>query len=196
MKLQRRVKPIIDLFMAVLLLLLMAFQVTGQKFHEWFGAGMLVLFLAHNILNYRWYKNLFKGNYNIICVLQAVVNTSEDLNYGNSDSRATKEQNDSSARPAIVGELPSLDGYENVYLGYPIWWGQAPKIMYTFVETCNFTGKTIIPFCTSGSSGIGSSAENLRAANTNQAVWLTGKRFSGNDSKTEIENWVLELKLS
>ena len=68
--------------------------------------------------------------------------------------------------------------------------------MYTFVETCDFTGKTIIPFCTSGSSGIGSSAENLRAANTNQAVWLTGKCFSGNDSKTEIENWILELELS
>ena len=74
MKRNLKIKVVIDVCMTVLLLLLMAFQITGQQFHEWFGAGMLVLFLAHNILNYRWYKNLLKGRYNIIRILQTVIN--------------------------------------------------------------------------------------------------------------------------
>ena len=74
MKINRKIKAVIDLCMTVLLLLLMAFQITGQQFHEWFGAGMLVLFLVHNILNYRWYKNLLKGRYNIIRILQTIIN--------------------------------------------------------------------------------------------------------------------------
>ncbi len=121
--------------------------------------------------------------------------TSTDLNYNNPDSRTSKEQNDSSARPEIAGELPSLDGYENVYLGYPIWWGQAPKIMYTFIEHYNLSGKTVIPFCTSASSGVGTSATNLQAADTSQAVWLSGRRFSGSSPKSDVVNWVAGLGL-
>lgn len=74
MNFKMKIKVMIDLCMTVLLLLLMAFQITGQQFHEWFGAGMLVLFLAHNILNCRWYKNLLKGRYHMIRVLQTVIN--------------------------------------------------------------------------------------------------------------------------
>lgn len=74
MNLKRKIKIIIDVLMTIVLLLLMAFQITGQKFHEWFGAGMLVLFLVHNILNYKWYKNILKGRYSSVRVLQAVVN--------------------------------------------------------------------------------------------------------------------------
>lgn len=121
--------------------------------------------------------------------------TSVDLNYGNADSRTSKEQNDAAARPEIAGELPILEGYENVYIGYPIWWGQAPKILYTFVENCNLSGKTVIPFCTSASSGIGTSATNLQAADTSQATWLTGRRFSGSSPKTDVESWILGLGL-
>lgn len=125
----------------------------------------------------------------------AVPYTPADLNYGNADSRTSKEQNDIAARPEIIGELPILDGYENVYIGYPIWWGQAPKILYTFVESCNLSGKTVIPFCTSASSGIGTSATNLQAADTSQATWLTGRRFSGSSPKTDVESWILGLGL-
>lgn len=119
--------------------------------------------------------------------------TSTDLNYSNSDSRTSKEQNDPLARPEIIGELPSFDQYENVYLGYPIWWGQAPKIMYTFIEHCNLSEKTVIPFCTSASSGIGTSATNLQAADTSQAVWLAGRRFSGSSPKSDVETWLVGL---
>lgn len=121
--------------------------------------------------------------------------TSADLNYGNADSRTSKEQNDATARPEITRELPVLDGYKNVYIGYPIWWGQAPKILYTFVENCNLSGKTVIPFCTSASSGIGTSATNLQAADTSQSTWLTGRRFSGSSPKSDVESWISGLGL-
>lgn len=74
MKLKMKIKVFIDFLMTMLLLLLMAFQITGQEFHEWFGAGMLVLFLVHNILNFKWYRGLFKGKYNIVRVLQMIIN--------------------------------------------------------------------------------------------------------------------------
>ncbi len=123
----------------------------------------------------------------------AVPYTSADLNYGNADSRTSKEQNDVSARPEIAGALPDFSEYENVYIGYPIWWGQAPKILYTFVESCNLSGKTVIPFCTSGSSGIGTSAKNLQAAVASQATWLDGRRFAGSSPKSDVENWISGL---
>ncbi len=81
-----------------------------------------------------------------------------------------------------------------VFLGYPIWWGQAPKIMYTFLESYDFSGKTIVPFCTSGSSGVGSSASNLAAAATG-AEWLDGRRFSGSADEDDVTAWVDGLGL-
>ena len=126
----------------------------------------------------------------------AVPYTAEDLNYGNADSRTSQEQNNPSARPAIEGNLPSLDGYEIVYLGYPLWFGQAPKIMYTFIESYNLSGKIVIPFCTSHSSGIGTSATNLQTVTRGDAAWIAGQRFSGSSSKAEVEKWIDNLDLS
>lgn len=84
--------------------------------------------------------------------------------------------------------------YDVIFLGYPIWWGQAPKILYTFVESYDLTGKTIVPFCTSGSSGIGSSATNL-AASAAGATWLSGSRFDRGASQATVANWVNDLDL-
>ncbi len=117
--------------------------------------------------------------------------TDEDLNYNDSSTRATVEQGDPKARPEI-GNLPeSIDEYDTIYLGYPIWWGQAPKIIYTFLESYDFTGKTIIPFCTSGGSSIGSSDDNLHSA-ASGANWVDGRRFSGSASSSEIADWATE----
>lgn len=88
--------------------------------------------------------------------------TEADLNWHDSDSRTTHEQDDKSVRPGIVSDKLSLDGYTTIYVGYPIWWGEEPRIIDTFVESYDFAGKTMIPFCTSGGSGIGSSGNNLR----------------------------------
>ena len=120
--------------------------------------------------------------------------TSADLNYNDSSTRATREQNDPSARPAISGSVENMADYDVIFLGYPIWWGQAPKIMYTFVESYDLTGKTIIPFCTSGSSGIGSSATNL-SVSAPKATWLSGNRFSGSASRDSIFSWINGLGL-
>jgi len=127
-------------------------------------------------------------------IVPAVPYTSADLNY-NSDCRANREQNDASARPEIASTVANMEDYDVVFVGYPIWWGQAPKIMYTFMESYDFNGKTIVPFCTSGSSGIGSSATNL-AKVTSGATWLSGNRFSSGVSQSSVQSWVDGLDLS
>ena len=96
--------------------------------------------------------------------------TADDVNYHNSQSRTSIEQNDPQARPAIAALPENLSRYDTIILGYPIWWGQAPRILYTFMESVDLSGKTIIPFCTSGSSGVGSSAFNLQKLTAESAV--------------------------
>lgn len=120
--------------------------------------------------------------------------TKEDLNYSDSSTRATQEQNDPDARPEISGSVENMDQYEIVFLGYPIWWGQAPRIMNTFIESYDLGGKTIVPFCTSGSSGFGSSDAALRDA-AEDAEWLDGERFSADASEEDIAEWIDGLEL-
>lgn len=116
--------------------------------------------------------------------------TSTDLNYNNSSSRSSVENNDLSSRPSISGSVEDMDKYDVVFLGYPIWFGKAPKIINTFLESYDFYGKTIVPFCTSGSSGIGSSATNLHSLISDNTTWIDGARFSGNVSQSDVEKWV------
>ena len=120
--------------------------------------------------------------------------TDEDLDYTNPDSRSQVEGDDPAARPAIGSELADLDGYATVYLGYPIWNGQAPKIISTFLESYDFSGITIVPFCTSASSGIGSSAESLEPL-ADSAEWLEGERFDAEVSASDIQAWLDGLGL-
>lgn len=116
--------------------------------------------------------------------------TSADIDYG-SDCRANREQNDDKARPEIKYQIQDISKYNTIVLGYPIWWAEAPKIMYTFIESYDFTNKTILPFCTSGSSPIGSSATNLAKSAPN-AHWLEGRRFAANTSDDVIHSWLDE----
>ena len=109
--------------------------------------------------------------------------------YNDRNSRSTKEQNDKNVRPAIGSEDISLEGYTTVYLGFPIWWGEEPRIMDTFVEKYSLEGITIIPFCTSSSSGIGRSGSNMEAL-AGTGTWLKGKRFGGNVSEEELQSWI------
>ena len=126
-------------------------------------------------------------------ILAAQPYTADDLNYSDSSSRATKEQKEEDARPEIGSEDLSLEGYTTVYLGFPIWWGQEPRILDTFVEKYSFEGITVIPFCTSGSSGIGQSGPNMEAL-AGSGTWLEGKRFSGSVSEEELSSWIEELQ--
>ena len=121
--------------------------------------------------------------------------TSDDLNYNDRSSRASQEMNDSDARPAISGSVDNMEQYDVIFLGYPIWWGEAPRIINTFLESYDLSGKTIAPFCTSASSPMGSSARNLQAL-TDNVTWLDGQRFSGGASSADVQSWVDSLNLN
>ena len=114
-----------------------------------------------------------------------------DLDWNDSHSRTTIEQNDKTGRPEIGSEQITFDGYSTIYIGNPIRWGEEPRIMDTFVESYDFTGKTVIPFCTSGGSGIGSSGDNLEA-NAGSGRWLEGDRLS---ASSDIAGWINGLDL-
>lgn len=122
-------------------------------------------------------------------IIPAEPYSGEDLNYNDEKSRASNEMKDPDARPEIGGKTISFEGYSTIYLGYPIWWGDAPRIMSTFAESYDFEGITVIPFCTSGGSGIGESGRHL-AEQAGSGNWLTGQRFSGNVSEEELRSWI------
>ena len=117
--------------------------------------------------------------------------TASDLNYGNNNSRANKEQNDANARPEISNNI-NTDSYDVIFLGHPIWWGDVPKIILTFLDNYNLNDKTVIPFCTSGSTGISGSLNTLKKYNKD-INWIDGKRFSSSTTQNEVKNWVNSL---
>ena len=126
-----------------------------------------------------------KKNAELFEIVPEIPYTSDDLNY-NSDCRANREQNDDAARPAISTKVSNMSDYDTVFIGYPIWWGTCPKIIDTFMESYDFTGKTIIPFCTSGSSSIAASETHIRNTLTKSTV-LSGHRISGN---SDLDTWL------
>lgn len=127
-------------------------------------------------------------------IIPEVAYAPEDLDYNNVSSRANREQNDPSARPAIGNTLEGLTGYDILYLGYPIWWGKAPKIISTFLEAYDLSGVTVVPFCTSHSSGIGTSDTELHVL-APRAEWKPGKRFAGNETTETVRTWITGLNL-
>ena len=122
-------------------------------------------------------------------ILPAEPYTPEDLDHSNDSSRTSVEQKDKSFRTEIGSGSIDLSHFDTVFLGYPIWYGQEPRIMDTFVEMYDFSGKTVIPFCTSGSSGIGSTGETL-AAYAGTGTWLPGNRFTGSATEEEVRVWL------
>ena len=125
-------------------------------------------------------------------IIPAQPYTDEDLNYSDRSTRATVEQNTPDARPEIANDI-SLDGYSTVYLGYPIWWGQAPRIMSSFVERHDFTGITVIPFCTSGGSGAGRTGETL-GEQAGTGTFLSSTRLSAGISDSDLNDWISNRK--
>ena len=103
--------------------------------------------------------------------------------------------NDPASRPAINGSVENMADYDIIFIGYPIWWGEAPRIISTFMESYDFSGKTIVPFCTSSSSGLGSSARNLHSLASDSAVWLDGDRLASSSSHADMVEWIGGLGL-
>ena len=121
--------------------------------------------------------------------------TAEDLDWNNEKSRSTVEMHDSAARPAVASKVENMDQYTTIYVGFPIWWYTAPRIVNTFLEQYDLKGKTIIPFATSGGSDIGKSGEDLKKASAPDANWiLPGKVLNGNPPVDSLKAWIATLK--
>lgn len=116
-----------------------------------------------------------------------------DLNYNDSNSRCVKEHNNPKARPEIANKVANLAQYDTIFVGYPIWWGEAPNIILTFLETNNLSGKTIVPFCTSYSSPLGQSDVNLHKF-APKAKWQKGCCFKVSSNSGDVSNWLKTLK--
>ena len=120
--------------------------------------------------------------------------TKADLDWMDKQSRSTIEMNDPASRPAIREMRDNMDDYETVFVGFPIWWYVAPTIINTFLESYDMTGKTIIPFATSGGSEMGKTNEKLQPSCPNSKL-LEGKVFKCSVSKAEMAAWVDALKV-
>ena len=117
--------------------------------------------------------------------------TEADLDWRNKESRSSVEMKNKSSRPTIASKVEDMKKYDVIYLGFPIWWNTAPRIINTFMESYDFKGKTVIPFATSGSSNIQNSCDDLKATYPN-VKWDEGKLLN-HTSKEEVENWVMGL---
>ena len=114
--------------------------------------------------------------------------TKADLNWMDKKSRSTVEMNDRAARPAIGNKVENMEQYSVVFVGFPIWWYREPSIIDTFMEAFDFTGKTVIPFATSGGSGLGDSAKNMQELAPGAKV-EDGQKFSSRASEDELKSW-------
>lgn len=114
--------------------------------------------------------------------------TAADLNWHDERSRSSVEMKDPACRPGIAGELPDLTRYDTVFVGFPIWWYTAPRIIHSFLESHDFAGKRVVPFATSGGSGLGRAAEALRVSCPGAEV-LPGRLLNGGSSDGELKKW-------
>ena len=125
----------------------------------------------------------------------AVPYTRADLNWSDSKSRSTLEAHDAACRPAIAGEPVDLSGYGTVFVGFPIWWYTAPRIIQSFLESHDFAGKRVVPFATSGGSGLGRTAEGLRGSVSGSARIVEGGLLNGRLSPDSLKAWLDRLSL-
>ncbi len=120
--------------------------------------------------------------------------TQEDLDWNDKHSRSSLEMADPGCRPAIEGSVADMARYSVVYVGFPIWWNREPSVVDTFLTAYDFAGKTIIPFCTSGGSGIGNTAAHIRGLVSDQATVDTGRRLDSQVSDADLKAWAEEVR--
>ena len=121
--------------------------------------------------------------------------TKEDLDWTNKQSRSTLEMSDLNCRPALAGRVENMADYDVVFVGFPIWWGREPSAVDTFLTAYDFSGKKLVPFCTSGGSGIGKTAERIQSLVGENACVDDGKRLGGEISEADLKIWTEGLKL-
>lgn len=152
---------------------------------------VLVAYFSATGTTKRVAENLAKATGAVVYEIKpAVPYTDADLNWRDSNSRSSVEMNNKTSRPEMAADNFSVKEYDTVYLGFPIWWGTAPHIVETFLEKHDFTGKTIILFATSGSSGMGSTDKDLKSSVSASTKIVKGKTLNGNPSVEELKKWV------
>ncbi len=127
-------------------------------------------------------------NADLFEIVPEVPYTDADIDWHDSKSRSSKESNDNKSRPAIKSKI-DLSKYDTVVLAFPIWWNSAPKIMWTFVEQNDLSGKNVVALCTSGGSGISGAEKDLKARASKTAIWKSGARFYANTSEAELKKY-------
>ncbi|MBQ6264136.1 MAG: NAD(P)H-dependent oxidoreductase [Clostridia bacterium] len=118
--------------------------------------------------------------------------TKADLDWMDKKSRSTVEMNDRACRPAIASKVENMEQYDTVFVGFPVWWYREPSIIDTFLESYDFSGKTVVPFCTSGSSGLGEAPANMQKLAKGAKV-LAGRRLTAGESENNLKEWVDSL---
>ena len=127
------------------------------------------------------------ANADLFEIVPQQIYTNADLNWRDKHSRSSVEMNDRACRPAMAA-APDVSGYDVIFVGFPVWWYREPSIIDTFMESTDFTGKTVVPFCTSGGSGLGDAAKNMQALAQGAKV-PNGIRFSASASSDELKQW-------
>ncbi len=120
--------------------------------------------------------------------------TAADLDWRNKQSRSSVEMADLNCRPKTVGSVENMYAYDTVYVGFPIWWGREPSAVDTFLDGYDFSGKKIVPFCTSGGSGIGKTADRIRSIVGDKVTVDTGKRLGGDVSEEDLKLWTAGIE--
>ena len=121
--------------------------------------------------------------------------TGKDLNWNNSQSRSSVEMADINSRPELADKSAKISDYDTIFLGFPIWWYVAPHIINSFLESYDFTGKTIVLFATSGGSGFGDTLNQLKSSCADSVKWITGQVFRGRTDKAVLTDWVKNLPI-
>ena len=119
--------------------------------------------------------------------------TAADLDWRDTSSRSTVEMKDPNCRPAMSGSVENMEKYDTILLGFPIWWGREPSVVDTFLDAHDLKGKTIIPFCTSGGSGMGNTSERINNLTGRACKVLEGKRYGGTVSMADLKLWMEDL---
>ena len=164
----------------------------ASRFLDRFGVVRLVAYFSAGGVTAKVARKLADGTgADLFEIKPEIPYTADDLNWRNSKSRSSIEMEDRSSRPAIAEKLDNMADYDVVFVGFPVWWYREPSIIDTFMEQYDFTGKTVIPFATSGSSGIGDSGRNMQEL-AKGAVVVEGKRFSALVTENKLAAWAKE----
>ncbi len=135
------------------------------------------------------------ANSDLFEIVPEVPYTDDDLNWMNKKSRSSIEMNDKSSRPKIASRVKDMEQYDVVFVGFPIWWYEAPRIIQSFLESYDFSGKTIVTFATSGGSGMGKTNDILARSCSSDTKWRDGKRMSSNTDVNTIKKWLDSLNI-